>query len=100
MEERTAEVIKQLDRDMTGHQKGVIYCRSKKQCEAIAEEIGCGFHYSGMSEKDRVEARSAWVDGRVSRWIAVTTGLGTGIDIEGIVAVVHMEKPYGLVDFV
>jgi hypothetical protein len=26
--------------------------------------------------------------------------LGTGIDIEGIVAVVHMEQPYGLVDFV
>jgi superfamily II DNA helicase RecQ len=28
------------------------------------------------------------------------TGLGTGIDIEGIIAVVHMEQPYGLVDFV
>ncbi|KAK2684833.1 hypothetical protein QWA68_016741 [Fusarium oxysporum] len=100
LEERTVEVIRQLDRGMTGHQKGVIYCRSKKQCEAIAEEIGCGFHHSGMSEKDRVEARSAWVDGRASRWIAATTGLGTGIDIEGIVAVIHMEKPYGLVDFV
>ncbi|KAK7582804.1 hypothetical protein V3481_012103 [Fusarium oxysporum f. sp. vasinfectum] len=100
LEERTVEVIRQLDREMTGRQKGVIYCRSKKQCEAIAEEIGCGFHHSGMSEKDRVEARSAWIDGRASRWIAATTGLGTGIDIEGIVAVVHMEKPYGLVDFV
>ena len=29
-----------------------------------------------------------------------TTGLGTGVDIPGIVAVVHMEQPYGLVDFV
>src|SRR4029453_18882599 len=28
-----------------------------------------------------------------------TTGLGTGIDIEGITAVVHVEQPYGLVDF-
>ncbi|KAK2684950.1 hypothetical protein QWA68_016472 [Fusarium oxysporum] len=100
LEERTVEVIRQLDREMTGRQKGVIYCRSKKQCEAIAEEIGCGFYYSGMSEKDRVEAQSAWIDGQASRWIAATTGLGTGIDIEGIVAVVHMEKPYGLVDFV
>ncbi|KAK7583650.1 hypothetical protein V3481_012931 [Fusarium oxysporum f. sp. vasinfectum] len=101
VEDRTVEVIKQLDRDMTGCQKGVIYCRSKSQCEAIADEIGCGFHHSGMSEKDRHEARTAWIEGRhTSRWIAATTGLGTGIDIEGIVAVVHMEKPYGLVDFV
>ncbi|KAF4332409.1 recq family helicase [Fusarium beomiforme] len=92
LEERTDEVVRQLDSDMTGHQKGVIYYRWKKQCEAIAEEIGCGFHYSGMSEKDRLEARSAWVDGRASRWIAATTGLGTGIDIEGIVAERGEEK--------
>ncbi|VTT58917.1 unnamed protein product, partial [Fusarium fujikuroi] len=26
-----------------GRQKGVLYCRSKKKCEAIAEDIGCGF---------------------------------------------------------
>jgi superfamily II DNA helicase RecQ len=42
IEDRTVEVIKQLDQDMTGCQKGVIYCRSKSQCEAIADEIGCG----------------------------------------------------------
>ncbi|KPA35170.1 recq family helicase, partial [Fusarium langsethiae] len=101
VENHTVEVIKQLDQDMTGCQKGVIYCRSKSQCEAIADEIGCGFHHSSMSEQDRHEARTTWAEGRnTSRWIAATTGLGTGIDIEGIVAVVHMEKPYGLVDFV
>jgi superfamily II DNA helicase RecQ len=44
---------------MTGSQKGVIYCRSKGQCKAMAEEIGCGFHHSGIDEKDRYEARTA-----------------------------------------
>jgi superfamily II DNA helicase RecQ len=34
------------------------------------------------------------------RWIVATTGLGTGIDIVGIVAVVYMGQLYGLVDFV
>ncbi|KAK4205819.1 hypothetical protein QBC37DRAFT_393824, partial [Rhypophila decipiens] len=90
VEDGTVEVIQQLDRHMTGCQKGVIYCRSKSQ-----------FHHSGMSEKNGHEARAAWIEGRhTSRWIAATTGLGTGIAIEGIVGVVHMEKPYGLVDFV
>ncbi|PCD21222.1 hypothetical protein FGRA07_11749 [Fusarium graminearum] len=101
VEDRTVQVTKQLDQDMTGHQKGIIYCRSKSQCEAMADEIGCGSHHSGMSEQERHEARTAWTEGcGGSRWIAATTGLGTGIDIEGIVVVVHMEKPYGLVDFV
>jgi superfamily II DNA helicase RecQ len=76
---------------MTGSQKGVIYCRSKGQCEAMAEEIGCGFYHSGMDEKDCYEARTAWIEGRISRWIVVMTGLGIGIDIEGIIAVVYME---------
>ncbi|KAK4205830.1 hypothetical protein QBC37DRAFT_250366, partial [Rhypophila decipiens] len=67
----------------------------------IADEIGCGFHHSGMSEKNGHEARVAWIEGRhTSHWIAATTGLGTGIAIEGIMGVVHMEKPYGLVDLV
>lgn len=66
----------------------------------MAEELGCGVHHSGMTEKDRYEARTAWIEGRASRWIVATTGLGTGVDIEGIVAVVHIEQPYGLVDFV
>ncbi|GAA3332225.1 hypothetical protein GCM10020331_091600 [Ectobacillus funiculus] len=59
----------------------------------MAEEIGCGFHHSGMERKRiAVEARSAWVDGRASRWIAATTGLGERASIsKGIVAVVHME---------
>jgi superfamily II DNA helicase RecQ len=41
-----------------------------------------------------------WLTGKSSRWITATTGLGTGIDIPGIVVVVHMEAPWGLVDFV
>ncbi|KAI3317262.1 hypothetical protein HD806DRAFT_492673 [Xylariaceae sp. AK1471] len=37
---------------------------------------------------------------KATRWIVATTGLGTGVDIRGIVAVLHAEAPYGLVDFV
>lgn len=42
-----------------------------------------------------------WVDGKDGiRWIAATSGLGTGVDIRGIVGVIHARQPYGLVDFV
>lgn len=100
VEQRTVETVRRLGRRMTGKQKGVIYCRSKKQCEDLAGELGCDFHHSDMTEQRRREAREAWAAGGGHRWITATTGLGTGVDIEGIVAVVHMGQPYGLVDFI
>lgn len=100
VEGRTAEVARRLGERMTGGQKGVIYCRSKAKCESLAGELGCDFHHSGMTEQARGEVRGAWAAGTGHRWITATSGLGTGIDIEGIVAVIHMEQPYGLVDFV
>ncbi|KAF3769392.1 P-loop containing nucleoside triphosphate hydrolase protein [Cryphonectria parasitica EP155] len=101
VQEQTVEIAQQLRREMTGNQKGVVYCRLRQQCTAVAEELGCSFHHSGMSEEERRAACEAWAAGQgPHRWITATTGLGTGVDIEGIVAVVHMELPYGLVDFV
>ena len=100
VEKHTVETVRWLGSRMVGNQKGVVYCRSKAQSEALAEEIGCDFHHSDMADQRRCEVREAWAEGRGHRWIVATTGLGTGIDIEGIVAVVHTEQPYGLVDFV
>lgn len=96
---RTADVARQMGGRMVGGQKGVIYCRSTTASESLAEELGCDFHHSGMPEQRNREVREAWASGEGHRWITATTGLGTGIDIEGIVAVIHMEQPYGLVDF-
>lgn len=100
VEARTAEVVAEITERMRGQEKGVIYCRSRGSCEAIAAEIGCGAHHSGMSEGERMEVRTNWISRRGSRWITATSGLGTGVDIQGITAVVHTERPYGLVDFV
>ncbi|KAL6883221.1 P-loop containing nucleoside triphosphate hydrolase protein [Trichoderma evansii] len=53
----------------------------------------------------KAESRSsvedgAWCNGkRGQRWIAAITGLGTGVDIKEVVAIIHMRQPYGIVDF-
>ncbi|KJZ69995.1 hypothetical protein HIM_10606 [Hirsutella minnesotensis 3608] len=100
VENHTVRTVRRLTGRMVGNQKGVVYCRSKRQCEALAEEIGCDFHHSDLTEERRREARERWAGGQGHRWITATSGLGTGIDIAGIVAVIHAEQPYGLVDFV
>ncbi len=99
-----AEVVRrvvQLSGRMQGDEKGVVYCRSKTKCEALAGQIGCGFYHSGVEAAVRRATLEGWTRGAEGqRWIVATTGLGTGVDIAGIVAVVHAEQPYGLVDFV
>ncbi|MBE3098262.1 MAG: DEAD/DEAH box helicase, partial [Planctomycetes bacterium] len=95
----TVKEMQRIGRDFTGSDKGVVYCRSRDECEAVAEAGGYAAHHSGMTEEERTGAREAWAGGAGPRWIAATTGLGTGIDIQGVVAVLHLGAPYGLVDF-
>lgn len=100
VEEGATAVVERMEKSMVGDQKGVVYCRSKMMCEAMAGRVGCGFYHSGMEEGVRREALQGWVEGKGGqRWMVATTGLGTGVDIEGIVCIVHVEMPYGLVDF-
>jgi superfamily II DNA helicase RecQ len=96
------KVVERLRARMTGDQKGVVYSRTHTEAETMAERLGCDFYHSGIAEAHRrQEILDRWMKGVGGiRWIVATTGLGTGIDIAGIVAVVHMGPPYGLVDFV
>ena len=110
-----------LEGQMGLGQKGVVYCRLKKQYEQMAEQLGCVFYHSsiraymmsmgkskGKGEGEeraepalREERLWQWAEGQSSsRWIAATTGLGIGVDIQGIMAVIYIEQPYRLVDFV
>lgn len=102
VDEEVSNVVLRIEQRMEGDQKGVVYCRSRDKCEALAERIGCGFYHSQMGgDRARRAALQEWAaGGEKNRWIVATTGLGTGVDIKGIVAVVHAEQPYGLVDFV
>lgn len=97
---RVVELVRKIGSTMMSGQKGIVYCRSKAQCVALAAEIGCDAHHGDMDKAAQDEARASWAAGGGHRWIVATTGLGTGIDIGGIVAVIHAELPYGLVDFV
>jgi superfamily II DNA helicase RecQ len=92
-----------MSADVTGDQKGMMYCRSKQACERLAEKLGCNFYHAGMvgRKETRWEIFRRWATGAGRhRWIVATTALGTGIDVRGIVGIVHMKQPYGLVDFV
>ncbi|CAD0089694.1 unnamed protein product, partial [Aureobasidium mustum] len=47
--EETARVCEEVADELrsTRKEKAVVYCRSKKDCEEMAEKLGCGFFYAG-----------------------------------------------------
>ncbi|EXK24343.1 hypothetical protein FOMG_18921 [Fusarium oxysporum f. sp. melonis 26406] len=101
MEDGVMATIKAIEARMSPAQRGVIYCRSIKQCEEMAALAGCKAHHSKLTRDSRASVLQDWIDGRGGqRWIAATTGLGTGVDIRGIIGVIHVGPPFGLVDFV
>jgi hypothetical protein len=76
--------------------RGVIYVRTYEIGEIVSEELGCAFYQAKADDKS--EVLQQWIDGS-SGWIVATGALGTGINIEGIVEVIHIDRPYGLTSF-
>jgi superfamily II DNA helicase RecQ len=80
--------------------RGVIYVRSYTIGDLVSEAIQCRFYKAHTNEK--ADILREWASGSGSGsggWIVATGALGTGIDIPGILIVVHIDRPYGLTSF-
>lgn len=75
--------------------KGVIYCRSKAQCEDLAEQLDCGYYHAGVV--DRAERLERWLER--GGYIVATSALGTGVDFPGIVFILHVGMPWSMIDY-
>ena len=82
-------------RGLAWGQKGVVYCRSRTECKEIAETLGCAYYHAGVT--DRQERLEHWL--QHGGFLVATSALGTGVDFPGIVLVIHMDLPYGMMDF-
>ncbi|KAL2354249.1 P-loop containing nucleoside triphosphate hydrolase protein [Cryomyces antarcticus] len=92
--ETAMDMCRRQVRKLVG-QKGVVYCRSRAQCEKMAEELGCGHYHAGSMDKE--ERLQQWLE--KGGFMVATSALGTGVDYPGIVFVLHVGMPYGMIDF-
>ena len=76
--------------------KGIIYCRSKALCDEIADAIGCPAYYADI--EGRAEVLSTWR--QLGGLIVSTSALGVGVDIPRVCFTLHVERPWGMIDFV
>lgn len=76
-------------------ERGIFYCRQRDTAEELAKQLGCGFFHSTSVSKE--ETIASWMEN--GGFCAATGALGTGVDFPGIVYIVHVGVPYGMIDF-
>jgi superfamily II DNA helicase RecQ len=89
------QFVQQLS--LASPKRGVVYVRNYRAGEAIAEALRCAFYNARADDKG--EVLQEWIHG-AGGWIVATGALGTGINIKGIVYVVHVGRLYRLTNFV
>jgi hypothetical protein len=83
--------------DIESAAKGIIYCRSKPLCDTLADALGCPAYYADM-EASRTEVLKTWR--LLGGLIVSTSALSVGVNIPRVLFTLHVERPWGMVDFV
>lgn len=94
VEEQGIAICRRMQKHLGGR-KGVVYSRSRAQCERLAKELGCAHYHAGAVDNE--ERLHSWL--QKGGLITATSALGTGVDFPGIVFVLHVDLPYGMIDF-
>lgn len=82
-------------------QAGIIYCLSRKNCEAVAEQlrksyrINAQHYHAGMSSEERIDIQKKWQAGTFLVIVA-TIAFGMGIDKPDVRFVIHHTIPKSL----
>ncbi|KEF50790.1 uncharacterized protein A1O9_13158 [Exophiala aquamarina CBS 119918] len=76
-------------------ERGVVYSLSRDFCVWLADQLQC--HHYHARVHDRAERLEHWV--REGGLIVATSALGTGVDIPGIVFILHVDLPFSMIDF-
>ncbi|OBT70627.1 hypothetical protein VF21_10672, partial [Pseudogymnoascus sp. 05NY08] len=95
-------MVQKLSAGFVTGQRGTVYVRSYQAGRCLHEKLQkAGFHvpfYKAVAD-DKSEIFKAWAEGSRG-WIIATGALGTGLDVAGVTHVIHLDRPYGMTNFV
>ena len=97
MEDRACQLMEEIRQNLEEHERAVLFCCSRPACERMARRLGCSVYHSTWKDKD--SSLNSWIAGD-NKIIIATGALGSGADVDGVRAVVHMGRPWTMVDYV
>ncbi|KAJ3871133.1 hypothetical protein F5051DRAFT_446582 [Lentinula edodes] len=80
--------------------RGIIFTRTRKDADSVAEALDIPKYLGGMSPKERMEAENRWRK-RVNPqdcWIVATQAFGQGVDYPHVRRVIHL-NPMDILDY-
>lgn len=91
------------NRDPDHSVRGIIFVKSV--AKVLSLQVACPFptsiYHGQMTDEEKDSQLSVWSSGEgQTRWIIATTALLHGVDYPRVDAVIFLENPYGLYDFV
>ncbi|KAK6342282.1 hypothetical protein TWF730_001758 [Orbilia blumenaviensis] len=78
--------------------KILAFCRSREQAEDLKDQLNAYKYEGEMNIDDRQDTLDEWDE--TGGVLFATTAFGPGVDAKNVVAVVHVGRPYTLVDLV
>ncbi|GMM52218.1 ATP-dependent DNA helicase [Starmerella bacillaris] len=83
-----------------GGKSGIIYCRSKKDCETTAEKlrshgVSAEHYHAGLDSETRSKVQKNWQESR-THVVCATIAFGMGIDKPDVRYVIHMSMPQNM----
>ena len=83
---------------------GIVYVRSRKLTEQYAKDlkkhgIDAEYYHAGLSPDDRNAVEEDWKSNKL-QWVVATNAFGMGIDKPDVRAVVHMDLPSNLEEYI
>ena len=96
MNEIVWEMVNEIKKDLGEDERVVVFCRSIKRCEELVGLLECEMYHSRYGGKS--QGLASWTAGDKKVMVA-TSALGTGIDLKGITHVVHVERPWSLIEW-
>ncbi|XP_071549733.1 recQ-like DNA helicase Blm [Panulirus ornatus] len=79
------------------NQSGIVYCLSRKECDATASDLAkAGIkavsYHAGLSDSQRISVQSQWINDKY-KVVCATIAFGMGIDKPDVRFVVHYSLP-------
>lgn len=102
---RVGQIIQEAKQTPTWQpqDRGLVFAPSVDMCVELARESNWHLYVGDkqtMTATEREEAYLAWINGRGSDIMVATSAFSTGNDYPHVRIVVHMDKPYDMLDYI